>query len=352
MYIKNIKITNFRNIKECNINPSEKINFICGNNAQGKTNLIESIYFSSLFKSFRTNIKTDLIKNGENNLFINIKIENNNYINNELKVAFDKNKNKKIYINNKENKLSHEILNTVIYYPDEIIHLKSNPSYRRNLIDRSIFFINNDYLDIFRKYLRYLKQRNFYLKNPTGFDIWRDKLIEYGSIIIKRRIKYIENININMEKIESNSLINEKYRIEYKKYENDKIENSLENDFIKNKEKELKYGYTLSGPHIDDFHFKVNDKNINRYSSEGQKRSLLLNYKQAQIIDYKYNKGFFPILLFDDIGNELDSSRKNNIFNKIIENSGQIFITTTDIPDKKNNKIFKVEDGKFEESFG
>ena len=350
MFIKNIELNNFRNIKECNIKPIEKINFICGKNAQGKTNLIESIYFSSLFKSFRTNTKTDLIKDGENNLFIKIKIINNG-VNNVLKIGFDKNKKKKIYINDKETKLSHGILNTVIYYPDEISHLKSNPSYRRNLIDRSIFFVNNDYLDIFRKYLRCLKQRNFYLKKPNGSDIWRDQLVEYGSIIIDRRINYLEKINIIMEQIEINTSINEKYKIHYKKYSREKIKDYLNKDFIKNKDKELKYGYTLSGPHIDDFIFKINDKNINRYSSEGQKRSLLLSYKQAQIIDYKKNKGFFPILLFDDIGNELDSSRKNNIFNRIIENSGQIFITTTDIPVGKKNKIFKVEDGTFEEQF-
>jgi len=177
MYIRNIEINNFRNINKCNINPHKKINFICGCNAQGKTNLIESIFFASIFKSFRTNIKTDLIKEGEENLFIKIEISNNG-INNKLRIGFDKNKKKKIFINEKENKFSHEILNSIIYYPDEISHLKSSPSYRRNLIDRSIFFINNDYLNLFRKYLRCLKQRNYYLKNQVKGISWIREIIK------------------------------------------------------------------------------------------------------------------------------------------------------------------------------
>jgi len=348
MYIKRLEINNFRNISNCYLEPDDKINFICGFNAQGKTNLIESIYFASILKSFRTNIKTDLIKKNEN--YLSIKIETvNNTVENNLKIIFDRNKTKKVIVNNKENTNQHKILNSIIYYPDEISHLKSYPSYRRNLIDRSIFFINNEYLNIFKKYLKCLKQRNFYLKKINGPDIWREQLIEYGSQIIFRRINFIERINIKLSDIEKNNLIDEQYSIEYKKYNKEEIKDSLFNEFIKQEEKEKKYGYTLSGPHVDDFYFKINNSNINKYSSEGQKRSLLLSYKQAQLIDYKENKGYFPILLFDDIGNELDSSRKNNIFNKILENSGQVFITTTDFPEKNSSKTFKVEKGSFTE---
>lgn len=348
MYIKNIEINNFRNISNCYIEPGKKINFICGSNAQGKTNLIESIYFSSIFKSFRTNIKADLIKKNENKLLIKIEVINNK-VKNDLKIIYDRNKTKKILIDNKENRNMYEIINSIIYYPDEISHLKSYPSYRRNIIDRSIFYINNDYLNIFKKYLKCLKQRNFYLKNIDGPDVWRDQLIEYGSQIIFKRIVFIKRINEILMDIENKSHLNEIYSIEYKKYKNEEIKDKLNSEFLKQEEKEKKYGYTLSGPHVDDVLFKINDSNINKYSSEGQKRSLLLSYKQAQIIDYKENKGYFPILLFDDIGNELDTSRKNNIFNKILENSGQVFITTTDFPQKNNNKLYKVDNGSFTE---
>jgi DNA replication and repair protein RecF len=348
MFIRKLEINNFRNISKCHIEPDNKINFICGCNAQGKTNLIESIYFASLFKSFRTNIKTDLIKKEENNFLIKIETVNND-VNNNLNIFFDKNKVKKISVNNKENKNPHKILNSIIYYPDEISHLKSSPSYRRNLIDRSIFFVKNDYLDIFKKYLKCLKQRNFYLKNPSHHDIWREQLIEYGSEIISERISFLERINSKLKVIEKNSQINEEYSIDYKKYDKKDIKSKLNKEFRKTEEKEKKYGYTLIGPHVDDIYFKINDVNINKYSSEGQKRSLLLSYKQAQIIDYKENNNFYPILLFDDIGNELDSTRKHNIFNKILENSGQVFITTTDFPDTRDNKTYKVNNGSFTE---
>ncbi|MDA3904308.1 MAG: DNA replication and repair protein RecF [Desulfuromusa sp.] len=353
MYIKNIKIKNFRNINECNINPGEKINFIFGENAQGKTNLIETIYYSSFFKSFRTNKNINLINIEKENLFIDINITNNR-VNNNLKISLDNNKNKKIIINNKNssNEKFYNIINSIVYYPDEIIYLKNYPAYRRNLIDRSIFYINNDYINLFRKYIKCLKQRNIFLKSPyKEHDIWKDKLIEYSYSIIVERINYLKRINEYFDILYKKNNEYEKYSIEYCKYDTEKLKDDLFQKFERYKTKEIKYGYTLVGPHLDDFIFLINNNNIGKYSSEGQKRSLLLNYKQAQLQDYKDNYGYYPILLFDDMGSELDSSRKHNIFNKILDNSGQVFITTMDIPpiDKSNTKIFEVKNGEFTE---
>lgn len=352
MYIKKIKIKNFRNIETCNINPNEKINFIFGKNAQGKTNLIESIYYSSLFKSFRTNKKSNLINNKNDSFDINIDIINNK-VNNNLKIYLDINKNKKIIINNKKpvNNFFYKVLNSIIYYPDEISFLKVYPLYRRNLVDRSIFYINNEYINIFKNYVKCLKQRNIFLKSKNNeYDIWKDKLIEYSYLIIKERINYIKKINNYFDILSTKNNINEKYSIKYNFCE-EKIKDSLFNKFEKYKDKEKKYGYTLVGPHLDDFILLINNNNINKYSSEGQKRSFLLNYKQAQLQDYKDNFGYYPILLFDDMGSELDSSRKNITFHNILDNSGQVFITTMDIPDvdKKKSKIFEVKDGNFSE---
>ena len=353
MQIENIKIENFRNIKNCNINPGAKINFLYGKNAQGKTNLIESIYYSSLFKSFRTNKNVDLISEKKENFIINLKIVNNKVINN-LIIKQDKNKNKKISINNKkpDNKNFYKILNCVIYFPDEISYLKAYPAYRRNLIDRSIFYINNEYINIFKKYIKCLKQRNSFLKFTTNeHDIWKDQLIEYGYLIIIERLSYIEKINCHFNYLYETNKMFEKYSIEHKKYNKNRIKDDLLSKFRKFEKKEKKYGYTLVGPHVDDFIFLINDNNMNKYSSEGQKRSLLLSYKQAQLQNYKDKYGYYPILLFDDIGSELDSSRKMNIFDKILENSGQVFITTMDVPDidMSKQKIFKVSNGDFSE---
>ena len=353
MYIKKIKISNFRNIENCSIDPSNKINFIYGKNAQGKTNLLETIYFSSLFKSFRTNKNIDLIKSGKNYFSINLLIINNK-VSNNLEIKLDNKKIKKITINNKkpENDNFYKNLNSIIYYPDEISYLRAYPSYRRNLIDRSIFYINNQYIKVFKKYIKCLKQRNIFLKTTEiEHDIWKEQLIEYGCSIIKERINYIERINGYFDIVSYKNKINEKYNIEYKKYNIKNIKEDLVRNFKLFEKKEKKYGYTLVGPHIDDFVFLVNDNDINKYSSEGQKRSLLLSYKQAQLMDYKDNFGYYPILLFDDIGSELDSFRKKNIFEKILENSGQVFITTMDFPhlNTNENKIFEVNRGNFSE---
>lgn len=353
MYINKIKINNFRNIEKTIIKPNKKINFIYGNNAQGKTNLIESIYFSSLYKSFRTNKNINLIYKNKNNLNIDLDVVTNN-VNHNIKILLDIKNKKNIIINNKkpENSIFYKILNSIIYYPDEIIYLKTYPLYRRNLIDRSIFFINNEYIFLFKKYLKCLKQRNIFLKlRNNQNDIWRDQLIEYASLIVKERINYINKINNILNNLYSSKL-NELYFIKYNNYKKEeKIKDSLFIKFKKNEIKEKDCGYTLFGPHIDDFTFTLNDNDINKYSSEGQKRSFLLCYKQAQLKLYKNKYGYYPILLFDDMGSELDLSRKTSFFYKILENSGQVFITTMDIPDIKNKdiKIFKVDKGNFSE---
>ena len=353
MYINKLIIKNFRNIDECHIEPNNKINFIYGKNAQGKTNLIETIYYSSLFKSFRTNKNINLINKESESLFINLNISNNN-VDNKLKISLDKRNNKNITLNGKkpDSKNFYRVLNSIIYFPDEISYLKNYPTYRRNLIDRSIFFINNNYINIYNKYKKCLKQRNIFLKSiGDSNDIWKDQLIEYGSLIIKERINYIERINSYLNKKNLSNYNDEIYCIKYNNYDKEKIKDDLFYLFETNSNKEKKYGFTLIGPHIDDFIFSINNNNINMYSSEGQKRSLLLSYKQAQLLDYKENYGYYPVLLFDDMGGELDSYRKTNIFNKILNNSGQVFITTMDIPDidKKETTIFEVVNGNFSE---
>jgi len=350
MYIKSIKIRNFRNIENCFIFPKKRINVICGENAQGKTNLIESIYYSSIFKSFKTSKNINLINRNHSNFSIDINVLNNN-VESNLKIYLDSKKGRKIVINNKNpDKLIYKNLNTVIYYPDEISLLKNNPAYRRNLIDKSIFFINNEYVIIYRNYIKILKQRNIFLKNQNyKDDIWKDQLIEYAYKIIKERISYINKINSDLYKFSKDEVLNEIYSIKYTDYDIENIKDYLNKKFIDNKEKEKKYGYTLIGPHIEDFKFYINDHDINKYSSEGQKRSLLLSFKHAQILDYKDKFGYYPVLLLDDVGTELDNIRKNKIYNKLLTDSGQVFVTTVDLPDIFLNKssVYKVNNGKF-----
>ena len=348
MYIKNIKLKNYRNILNLEICFNEKINLIYGKNAQGKTNLIESLYFASHLKSFRTNKLNDIVNIEKDFSTINLTVKNS-YTENNIKYLINKNNTKEISVNDKKpnkNKFF-EIINCVLYYPDELIYLKIYPSYRRNFIDRSIFYLNNEYIDILRKYNKCIKQRNILLKkNDKYINTWTDQLIDLGYLIIKYRNNFLRDINQLLKNKTKKEDIYESYTIEYTKYNENKIKDDLLSRYRKNNEKEYKYGYTLVGPHTDDFIFKINGKDIRKYSSEGQKKSLILNYKQAQLNIYKEKFGFFPILIFDDMGSELDENRKNFFVHKIIENTGQVFITTTDIPKNLSiSSMFEVDNG-------
>lgn len=347
MFIKNIKIYNFRNIKTADLKIENKISFFIGNNAQGKTNIIESIYTSAFLKSFRTQKKEDLIKEGEDEAKVDISVKNYG-VNNLVSLFLNKN-NKYIKVNNKKPD-NYKYLNVIIFYPDEINKLSHFPYFRRNLIDRSIFYINYSYIDIYKKYFKCLKQRNAELKTKkTINDCWKDQLIFYGSEIIRERLKYISKLNSIFGSDNFKNINSEKYGIIYsRKCSDNSIENLLEEEFFRKRERERQLGYTLAGPHRDDILFYINDRPVEAFASQGQKRSLLISFKAAQILDYKTVQGHYPVLILDDMSSELDSDRKNILLENLLENSGQVFITSTDLrkPDiAEKSTFFKVDNG-------
>ncbi len=351
MFVEKIKIVNFRNIVNTEVYFNKKLNFLIGDNAQGKTNLIESIYVSAFLKSFRTQKNSDLIKNGESFSSIKLIVSDNN-VKNSVKFSLVKDK-KKIEVNDKKPE-SFKYLNIVIFYPDEVNYINSYPSSRRNLLDRSIFYTNYNYLNIYRKYTRCLKQRNIYLKNKSDeIDCWKEQLIFYGSEIIKERIKYINRIN----KIFTSSFFkktnSESYSIKYpSKYFDKSIEDHLQQEFNRKESRERLLGYTLVGPHRDDIGFYLNDMPAESFASQGQRRSLVISYKTAQILDYKAVQGHYPVLILDDMTSELDANRKNVLLENLLENSGQVFITSTDFKQTDNfaaGKVFKVNNGSISE---
>lgn len=349
MYIENIIIKNFRNINYCKFNAHKKLNLIIGNNAQGKTNILESIYYLNFYKSFRTKNNKNLINLEHKSFHLESNIRNKN-INNNLKIGFDNQNNKSIYLNNKKpDSISlYNIINTIIYYPSEINLLIIYPSYRRNLIDRSIFFIENEYINIIKKYNKILKQRNSYLKKYSeSYDPWIEQIIDISEKIIKKRIEYISRINNIFSSLYDSNSFKEKYFIKYREYKYENIKQNLMDLYLSVKDKEKKYGHTLFGPHIDDYNFYINDKNIKNYSSEGQKKYLLLNFKYAQLLDYVDIYNDYPIILYDDYSSELDNDRQNSYFEKIYEKSGQIFITSTKSLNsiRSDYKLANVQDG-------
>ncbi len=347
MFIENLRIDNFRNINKENLYFTNKINFIIGNNAQGKTNFVESIYFSAFLKSFRSNKNIDLINKNIDFFKINLKVVDNK-VKNIIKIYFSKEK-KYIEVNGKKPE-NYKYLNVVVFYPDEVNCISNFPSFRRNLIDKSIFYINYNYINIYRKYLRCLKQRNIFLKkNSKDEDYWKNQLINYGSEIIRERIKYISKINNIFNGDFFKKTNSENYTLKYSNnYIEETVEDQLTEEFSRKETRERQLGYTLAGPHKDDILFYLDDQPVESFASQGQKRSLVISYKTAQILDYKCVQGHYPVLILDDMTSELDTHRKNVLLENLLENSGQVFITSTDINQTNSfadSKVFRVANG-------
>ncbi len=355
MYIKNIKLKNYRNYQDLTLSFDERVNIILGNNAQGKTNLIEAIYLSSNGKSFRTNKEGELIKFGNDFSFVDIKAYKDE---DELKVSFVLNKDGKKTVKvdglklNKISQLLENIL-VVIFSPEDLKIVKDEPDKRRKFIDRELCQISPSYFDNLSNYKQTLFQRNSYLKEEKIdmflLDIWDNKLAEYGVRVINSRRNFIDKISKISGKVHSNITENkENLRIEY----NPSVDIVTKDEFFevinKSRENDIRQRTTGKGPHKDDIIFYLNDINARSFGSQGQQRTCALSLKLAELSLIKEETGENGILLLDDVMSELDLNRQEFLIKTLSDN--QIFITTTNIDDKildsfPHSKIFKVENG-------
>lgn len=334
MYIEKIKLTNFRNYEKQEIVFNKNINIIYGDNAQGKTNILESIFLCSFGKSFRTSKEKELIKFGEEVLSVESIFQKKDR---DGKVKVDIGNKKQVYVNGvKINKLS-EILgniNIVIFTPDDINILKDGPQNRRRFLDMMIGQLKPNYVYNLNLYLKTIEQRNIYLrqikeenKNEDLLDIWDEKLAEYGNIVYNYRVDFINKI-INKIKVIHNKITdeNEDLKIEYTSCCGNKeeylklLKERRKSDIIK--------GFTTKGVHRDDFVIYINNKEVNIYGSQGQNRTAVLSLKLAELNVVYDEIGEYPILLLDDFMSELDEKRRKN-FLENIENT-QVIITGTE----------------------
>lgn len=366
MYLKNIKLTNFRNYENEYIELNSNINIIYGNNAQGKTNLLESIYFLSLGKSHRSLNDKDLIKNEESSCRIYGEAILNNFSKSfEIKII----NNKKIYrIDNNIIKSLNEYLSNlkiIIFFPEDLEIIKSSPDIRRRYLNIQISQLNRNYFKILNEYNKILKIRNEILKNNLKdnyidmnyFRIITNSLIEKASYIYCIRNKYINKINEFIsnyyKKISTYDGLYLKYitNLDNDIYEYEIIKNDLINKFSNLEYAELKSGITLIGPQKDDFIFMLGNENLKNYGSQGQQRMAILSLKLSEIDIFTKESNDTPILLLDDVFSELDDFKKNNLLKNINKNI-QTIITTTDINNidgeiVKNAKLINIKNGKF-----
>ena len=352
MFIKKIKLNNFRNYENEEIDFCDEINIIYGDNAQGKTNIIEAIFISAFGKSFRAKKDSELIRFEKNNAITEVEFQTKDRTGN-IKVEFD---DKKVfYINGvKQKKISNIIgnINIVICTPDDINIIKDGPSKRRKFLDMMISSLKPNYLYLLNNYNKILEQRNNYLrkfnqKDIYILDIFDDQLSEYSEKIYEYRKKYIEKIYQKQKVIHQNITESGKVeQIDIKYISNFQNKEQFKKLLYNNRNVDIKKGYTSIGIHRDDFTISINNKSVQIYASQGQQRTTVLSLKLAELEIVKEEIGENPILLLDHFMSELDENRKESFLEKVIDN--QVIITCTQNMDIKNKtvKSFNIKNGK------
>lgn len=354
MYIKKLKLENFRNYYLQEIEFNKKINNIFGDNAQGKTNILEAIFTCSLGKSFRTNIDKELINIDKN--FTNVEIEYYKK-DREGKIKLELKEKKDFFINDIKVKKISDILGKiyiVLFSPQDINILKNDPSKRRRFLNIMISQLRPIYVHTLNKYNKTLEQRNNYLKQikyenkPQDIlDIWDEQLVSLGIKIYIYRKEFLEKINNKIKNIHSiTTENNENIEIKYKS--NIISEEKYLKELRNKRNLDIQKGYTNIGIHRDDFEIYINNKNISIYGSQGQQRSSIISLKLAEAETIYEEIEDYPIILLDDFMSELDKKRIKGFVENIKEN--QVIITSTEkiILDKNEINYYNVKNAKIE----
>ncbi len=352
MWIKKLCLKNFRNYENQEINFCNNINIFYGENAQGKTNIIEAIYMSSIGKSFRASKDIETIMINKENSLIESFYEKEDR---EGKIKIEINKKKNIYVNGIKIKKLSELLgniNIVIFTPDDIEILKGGPQNRRKFLDIMISQLKPNYIYNLNMYLKTLEQRNNYLrqikeeqKDEKMLDIWDEKLVEYAIKINKYRTEYINLINEKIKNIHK-EITNNKEEINIKYISECQEKNTYLNLLKQRRKLDIIKGYTTKGIHRDDFNVFINNKELNIYGSQGQHRTAILSLKISELQIIKDEIGEYPILLLDDFMSELDNNRRKNLLKYMKD--AQVIITCTEKLNIENLNYleYKVDNGK------
>ena len=352
MYIEKIKLQNFRNYEQLELDLNKNINIIYGNNAQGKTNILEAIFLSSFGKSFRTKKEKEMIKFNEQSALVEIFYQKKDR---DGKVKIEIGNKKQISLNGIKLKKLSELLgniNIVIFTPDDINILKDGPAGRRRFLDMMIGQLRPNYVYNLNMYLKTIEQRNNYLrqireenKPENMLEIWDENLAEYGEKIYIYRNEFINKIANKINNIHKNITdAKEEIKIEYLSNCDNK-ENYLK--LLKERRKlDIIKGFTTKGIHRDDFVIYINDKEVSTFGSQGQNRTAVLSLKLSELQVVYDEIGEYPILLLDDFMSELDEERRKNFLNNI--KNTQVILTGTDKIELSGVEysMFNVKEGK------
>lgn len=368
MYLDHLLVQNFRNLKKLDIDFDPNVNIFIGKNAQGKTNLLEAIYFLALTRSHRTNRDRDLIGFDADytNLLGHVQ---KSQVDLTLRVLITL-QGKKVWINRVEQaKLSQYVgqLNAILFSPEDLELIKGAPGLRRRFMDQEFGQVNAEYLYFASKYRQVLGQKNNYLKqlvkgqskDQVLLDVLSDQLANVAAEVIFRRFKFLKLLSHYASDAYTHiSLGGERLTIAYHPSVStiqaedtvEEIYQKILTNFERNKSVEIRKGTTTSGPHRDDIEFKLDGKNAHVYASQGQQRSIALSLKLAEIQLVHQLTDEYPILLLDDVMSELDHGRQSALLN-YIHGKTQTFITTTDLEGIswemiKKPRVYHIQSGK------
>ena len=373
MYIEELSLVNYRNYYRLTIHFDHKVNVILGENAQGKTNLMEAIYVLGFTKSHRTPRDKELIQwDAEYGKIKGRVFKKNRSL--PLEVIFSS-KGKKAKFNHIEQKrLSDYIgsLNIVMFAPEDLNLVKGSPQERRRFIDMEIGQIEPVYIYHLNQYQKILKQRNALLKDlqrrrtkdTTMLQIYTEQLAEHGAAILFRRFRFLKKlrewavpIHLQISRDQENLKIDYLSKVDVSEsMDMEKMRDTYLTEFNRKEESEIERGTTLIGPHRDDLVFTVNDRNVQHFGSQGQQRTTALSLKLAEIELIYQEVGDYPVLLLDDVLSELDDYRQSHLLNAI-QGKVQTFVTTTNIDGIAHEtireaEIFTIHEGKLVENNG
>ena len=355
MVIESIKLENFRNYETLELQLDPGTNIFYGENAQGKTNILESVYLCGTTKSHKGSKDREIIRFGCEESHIRTIVEKGG-VDYQIDMHLKKNSSKGIAINRIPIRKASElfgILNLVFFSPEDMNIIKNGPSERRRFLDMELCQLNKLYLYELTRYNKILNQRNKLLKDiifrpelKDTLSVWDDQLVESGKKIIEAREEFVGELGVIVQKIHKSLSGNKEELI--LSYEPDSRAEELEKKMREYRERDMKFGQTTAGPHRDDLSFFVDQVDIRRFGSQGQQRTSALSLKLSEIELVKKSIHDTPILLLDDVLSELDSNRQNFLLNSI--HDIQTLITCTGLDEVvKNrfhiNRVYQVVEG-------
>ena len=360
MYIQSLRLANFRNYEHLDLSFSEKTNILFGDNAQGKTNILEALYMIATTRSHRGVRDRDMIRFGQEEGHIRAVIIKGG-IDYQVDMHLRKSKTKGIAINGQRIRRASQLiglLHVVFFSPEDLTIVKNGPAYRRHFMDMELCQLDSSYLSDLNHYNRIIDQRNRLLKeiynSPSladTLDVWDDQLVDYGQKIIARRKRFLERLDSLIFDIHT-SLSGGKEHL-HLVYEPDVQEDAFAAKLREARQRDIYLKSTSAGPHKDDFSFDCNEIDLRKFGSQGQQRTCALSLKLAELRFVEEMTGEAPVLMLDDVLSELDSNRQNYLLNSL--GGMQTMITCTGLDEFVKNRfeidrLYKVEDGSVTQS--